>query len=301
MQSLIRKTLNYNGPDRGKLMIKAAKISAAIFVLLIALFWRFPAGVKNLGYGAIREIIKIHTIVGTWNMEKMTSDHFFIKFRPEDRAEAELVLRTAELFYRPVVDDYGYVPRSRVPLILYSTREDLNSSFGWDADQSAMGVYWAGAIRILSPAAWLDETGPDRYEQAFISSGPMAHEFTHLMVDYLTGGNYPRWFTEGVAQYQEYKLTGYELNEPAGSIRQPLYTMKELTESFDDLPNQSLAYRQSFYAVRYIVHHHGEAALHQIIAELRQGHDISKAILKVLQLDGQQFEEEWQKWALTRV
>lgn len=297
MEPVINNTSS-PGPDRGKLLVRAAKISAAVFVLGLALFWRFPAGVKSSGYGAVRELIKLHTVLGTWNMEKMTSEHFYIKFKPEDRAEAVLVLRTAELFYRPVTEDFGYTPRAKVPLILYSSKEELNDSFGWEAKESAMGVYWAGAIRVLAPSQWLAEADPGRYEEAFITSGPMAHELTHLMVDYLTGGNYPRWFTEGLAQYQEYKLTGFEFNDPAGSLRQPLYSMRELTEDFDSLPNQPLAYSQSLAAVRYIVQHHGEDALHDMLKELGRGKDFGQAMRQVLGLEETRFEAKYKDWAL---
>ena len=46
----------------------------------------------------------------------------------------------------------------------------------------------------------------------YFKEGPMVHEYTHLVVDELTGGNYSRWFTEGVAQYVEQQVTGYTLD-----------------------------------------------------------------------------------------
>lgn len=300
MEPVVRNTVNSSPGPQNASMIKIAKISAAALVLILTLLWKIPGGAKFYGYGAIRELVKVHTVIGTWNMAKMTSEHFYVKYKPEDRAEAELVLETAERFYRPVTGDFGFTPRARIPIILYSSREELNISFGWEAKESAMGVYWAGAIRVLSPTAWVMDTEPDRVKETFISSGPMAHELTHLMVDYLTGGNYPRWFTEGVAQYEEYKLTGFEFNDTAGSLRQPLYSMKELTADFDDLPNQSLAYRESLAAVRYIVHQYGEAALYDLIKELGAGKDFSQAMKKVMDLDDGQFEARWREWALKK-
>lgn len=284
----------------GAFWFRVTRILAAVFIFLAALFWNIPAGIKPYGYAAIRELVKTHTIIGTWRMEKLTSDHFFIKFSPEDRREAELVLDTAEFFYRPVTEEYNFTPRRRIPIILYSSREALNESFGWEASESAMGVYWAGAIRVLSPGAWIEQVEPGRVAEVFKSSGPMAHELTHLVVDYLTGGNYPRWFTEGVAQYEEYKLTGFEFQDATGALQEPFYSMRDLTEHFDSLPNQARAYRESLSAVRFIVSYAGEPALYQIIAELGRGMDFDQAVLKVLRLDAAQFEAGWQDWVMTK-
>ncbi len=288
------------GRPRGASWFRVMRALAAAFILLAALFWNIPAGIKSYSYAAIRELVKVHTILGTWHLEKLTSEHYYIKFRPEDRVEAELVLDTAEFFYRPVTEEFNFTPRGRIPIILYSSREALNKSFGWEADESAMGVYWAGAIRVLSPGVWVEQQEAGRIAEVFKTAGPMAHELTHLVVDYLTGGNYPRWFTEGVAQYEEYKLTGFEFQDATSSLKPPFYSMRDLTERFDQLPNQTKAYGESLAAVRFIVSYAGDPALHQLIAELGQGMDFNQAAAKVLRLDEAQFEAGWQDWAMTK-
>lgn len=301
MEPVVQNVLDSSpGQSRTIPFIKVVKILAAAFLLILSLVLKIPPGVKFYGYGMIRELMKIHTVIGTWNMDKLTSEHFYVKYKPGDRDEAELVLDTAERFYRPVTGDFGLYPRTKVPLILYSSREEINKTFGWEASETAMGVYWAGSIRVLSPKVWVGDTDPARIKETFMASGPMAHEFTHLMVDYLTGGNYSRWFTEGVAQYEEYKLTGFEFNDSAGSLRQPLYSMKDLTVDFDNLPNQSLAYRESLTAVRYIIQNYGENALYEIIKDLGTGTEFNQAISNVTHLDAAQFEAHWQEWALNK-
>lgn len=288
----------FHGTRQNYSFVGVIKIIAAAFVLVVTLLCKLPASAKFYGYGVIRELIKLHTVIGTLNMEKATSRHFYVKFNPEDRVDVDMVLETAERFYYPVANDFGFAPRGRIPLIIYSSREELNRSFGWEANESAMGVYWAGTIRLLSPRAWIEEREPALVKETFVSSGPMAHELAHLMVDYLTGGNYPRWFTEGIAQYEEYKLTGFEFVDSAGSLKQPLYSMKSLTDDFDNLPNQSLAYRESLAAVRYIVYRYGESALLDLIKDLGKGEDFNRALKTVTGVDQYYFENQWQKWAI---
>ncbi|HOV80287.1 MAG TPA: hypothetical protein PK728_09315 [Bacillota bacterium] len=288
-------TLAFKGVRKGFIINWLARILAAVLVFAAALFFRPPASARLHGYGLIRELIKFSTVLGTLNMDKAVSRHFYVKFKPEDRNYAEVVLDTAERFYYPVAEDFGFAPPARVPLIIYSTREELNRSFGWAADESAMGVYWAGTIRVLSPGEWIDECEPSALKETFVSSGPMAHEFTHLVVDYLTGGNYPRWFTEGLAQYEEYKLTGFELAAPAGSFEHAFDPAEIFTDDFDSLPEQALAYRESLAAVRFIVCSYGEGALFDIIAELGNGKDFSDALKKATGLDEAGFIEQWRK------
>ncbi|NLI11459.1 peptidase MA family metallohydrolase [Pelotomaculum propionicicum] len=281
----------------GGSLLRAVKILTAAFILIMTFLGRLPAGAKTYSYWAVRELIKGYTVLSAWNMDKLTSEHFYVKFRPEDRQGAELVLATAEMFYRPVTGDFGYVPAARIPLILYSSKEELNGSFGWDAKQSAIGVYWGGAIRVLTPEVWIEEKDPARLKETFATSGPMAHELTHLMVDYLTGGNYPRWFTEGVAQYEENKITGFEFSDIYGSPGQQFYSMQDLSQNFDSLPDQYLAYREAYSAVRYIVDQYGEKTLFNLIKELGDGKNFDQALLKSLQIDSTGFEANWRAWA----
>ncbi len=295
--------INRNGfkkKNKDFFWVKLAKISAALVFLIPVWLGNIPAGIRFYSYWAIRELVKVHTVINTFNLSKLSSEHFFVKFKPEDRAAAELVLETAELFYPKVTEDFGFVARTRIPVIMYASREELNKSFGWDADNSAMGVYWAGTVRVLTPDAWIHETDSRGVRTRFISSGPMAHELTHLVVDYLTGGNYPRWFTEGVAQYEEYKLTGFQINEPVFSRDTSLYSMQELAGKFDGLPDQSLAYWESLAAVRYLIHFHGEDVLNDLIKELGRGLDFSAALKKVMRIDYADFEKKWQEWVQER-
>lgn len=161
-----------------------------------------------------------------------------------------------------------------------------------------MGVYWTGIIRVLSPNLWVMARDTAEYREVFMESGPMAHEFTHLVVDYLTKGNYTRWFTEGLAQYEEYKLTGFEFDDPGSSLNQPLYRLSEMDLAFDNLSNQSLAYRQSYLAVSYIAVEYGEESLKAILESLGKGNKMDRSFREVLGISLETFEENYQNWAI---
>jgi hypothetical protein len=113
----------------------------------------------------------------------------------------------------------------------------------------------------------------------------------------LARGNYTRWFTEGLAQYVEYKVNNYEWVTANNRLAGKLYSMNELDGDFDGLSNQALAYRQSLAAVRYIAEVHGEAKLSQVLGYLKAGEKVNKAIEKSLGMDYATYETMVNLWA----
>lgn len=275
-------------------------IILTVLILLTIFFVRLPNVARTAAYNVFREGLKQKALWTTRHMETLQGQHFIVRYTGNNRSDAELVLATAERFYAPVASKYGYSGKGKIPVIVYPSRSELNRNFGWPADESAMGVYWAGVIRVLSPDIWVGESNSALYKEAFETDGPMAHEFTHLVVDYITGGNYTRWLTEGLAQYEEYQLTGFEFDETGALLGQTLYPLGEMDLNFDRLPNQALAYRQSYLAVRYIAEVYGEESLRSLLQLLAEGKKTDKAVTSLLGMDMPTFEAAYQKWAMEK-
>lgn len=272
------------------------KIISLLVALITVLAICVPEPIRGQAYAAFREIARSGILLRTHDMHTLEGEHFIVKYRPRDREYAGLVLESAEHFYKPVAEKYSFDFRKKIPVIIYPSKKELNASFGWSANESAMGVYWAGAIRVLSPAVWVVDRDPGKIREAFFASGPMAHEFTHLVVDYATRGNCPRWFTEGLAQYEEYRLTGFRFTSGSQAPGE-FYPLVKMDREFDALPDQSLAYRESLSAVEYIVAVYGEETLHEMIKGLKQGHSIIKVMEDTLHTGISEFEESWRIWA----
>lgn len=210
--------------------------------------------------------------------EVRRSERFALYYQASDDDLADLVLQTAEGLYDAVMLQVGHAPSGRVPLILYPTRPQLRQAFGWGNDQSALGVYWRGTIRLLSPRAWVDEEDAERFAETYRQLNPLAHELTHYVLDDLTNGNYPHWFTEGLAQRVEYLQTGYLWLEARSSLDQRLYTLSELEDRFERLPNQPLAYRQSYLLVSHMAETYGVEGLSALIDRLGAGVPFDRAV-----------------------
>lgn len=174
---------------------------------------------------------------------------------------------------------FNFTPQEKIPVVIYPSSEALNEHFGWDGDRSPMGVYWMGYINILAPEAWIDGDNHAQ-SQIFQTMGPMAHEYSHYIIDAQTQGNYPRWFSEGLAQYVEQSL-GYFTTEPPQAQTTALYNFGDLEKAFDQQSDQSLAYWQSLMAVDYLIHTYGAEIPAQILTALGEGQSFT-VILKEL-------------------
>lgn len=274
--------------DNSKVLIRIIINAVLAFSLVLGtISLRYPNAPKNIAYKVLRDYVRVSMNWKTRNWSEMQGKYVLVKYRPEDAEVAKLVLETAEEAYAPVNAALEHEPPGIIPIILYPDASSLNKSFGWAADESAMGVYWAGVIRVLSPTSWIES--PD-IEERFKSDGPMAHEYAHLVVDYVAHGNYPRWLTEGIAQRVERELTGFEM---ALTGPMEIYPISDMDAKFDLLPNQSAAYRQSLAMVDYLVNQYGEDALKEILTQLGKGRTLNGAFKEIIGINVNQFVENF--------
>lgn len=222
--------------------------------------------------------------------------HFRVLYTPGDAEAADLVLDAAEAAYGFVVPALGHTPPDRTLVVVEPDRESLRRTFGWGQGESATGVYHGGVIRVLSPAAWVHGDTPHRRRELFRRLNPLTHEFTHLVLDYRTDGNYPRWFTEGLAQRLEYQATGYRWLERGSTLRQRLYTLAELEGQFDRLPNQALAYRQSHLLVDHLVDRCGLFGFRQLLDGLAARFPFPRALAAACGFGPAELERSWRQW-----
>jgi hypothetical protein len=258
-----------------------------VFILLITLLMN-----KN-SQSLMRFMVGQEVNLKTASFEQYQSEHYDIKYTPIDEPYVKLIAGVGEEAYDSVSSMFGLKPGGRTIIVVYPDSSSLSQSFGWDKDANAMGVYWAGSIRILSPREWLGEKDMQLY---FAREGPMVHEFAHLMVDEISRGNYNRWWTEGIAQYVEKKITGFEFSSPfVGDQKVEYYQLKQLGKKFDQL-DQSIAYWESLQAAEYIAERYGEDSLFSITRQLGQGKSLEQAIEIVLSIPYTEWEEDFYQY-----
>jgi len=114
-----------------------------------------------------------------------------------------------------------------------------------------------------------------------------------MVVDYRTGGNYPRWLTEGIAQYVEREITGFQFKVPQIKDAGSLYPLAKMDGQFDLLPSQSIAYWQSLTMVEYMVELKGIKRLRQLLDALGRGRTFAGAFEEVYDRSLARFETQF--------
>jgi len=197
------------------------------------------------------------------------TDNFSILYKSESEKDLMVVAQAAEKAYKIVGEDFDFYPKERVTIIIYPDSQSLQEAFGWPSDESTQGVYYRGTIYVQAPGAWIKDRS-DIYN-SFFEKGPMIHEYTHLVVDELTGGNHSRWFTEGVAQYEEERVTGYTLRQDFDVKEGEYYSIEEIFYSFDNLADVAKAYITALDMTKALAGSEGIRSLKEIMAELKDG------------------------------
>ncbi len=176
---------------------------------------------------------------------------FQVVYPPGHGATAALVLHDIQRDYRVERASLGATLALPLLVVIYPTVRALNTRAGLPPGANNIGLYDAGTIRIARPRAWIPH-GP--WRPTFQAEGPVAHELGHALLDRVGHENYPAWFNEGVAQWEDYRATGYQWLTASNQIGNgaALYSWTALTENFYALPHQSLAYREGLKLVEYL-------------------------------------------------
>lgn len=175
------------------------------------------------------------------------TEHYLIKYENGTEEYIDLVEKASEKYFDEVCSNFNYSPKGKILLIVYADPDKLMSNVYLSNSKPPMGVYYASTIQILSPDLWISDE--ENIEEIFMKKGPIVHELTHYVVDDIANGNYPLWFTEGIALYQEYKINQYEWGTKLDQDKR--YSIEQL-EQFKDL-DIVLAYRSSFEIIEKIV------------------------------------------------
>ncbi len=185
--------------------------------------------------------------------------------------------------YREIGYDFNYYPRRPVVVLLYTPEEfaRVRNTPSW------VGALYDGKIRL--PVG--EDLRPRDIKKI------LWHEYTHAVINDLTGRNCPRWLHEGLAQYQESKVDPVDLPDLARKRdRGRLIPLEELDRAFgfDQAPARvRLAYAQSYSLVGYLIDRYGFWRINAVLGELGKGTGWREAFEKEFLFPVADLEEEW--------
>lgn len=121
-----------------------------------------------------------------------SSRSFKIRYQRDEKAVLSRYLEpTMEKAFADMVRRYGFAPKQPVVLELYADREDYAIRTVGLPDLGALGVCFGQVITAMSPA------------NGDINWGMVLwHELGHVFAIQLSDSRVPRWFTEGLSEYE---------------------------------------------------------------------------------------------------
>ncbi|MGI6702583.1 MAG: peptidase MA family metallohydrolase [Clostridia bacterium] len=247
-------------------------LAAALAVLALALVFFAIDTVKPAVTALVQGAERMRLQGLTTGYSVKETEDFIIRFSAEDVGVVSRVEDQAKGQLGLVSEYFGYKPQKKIYLTVYHDREQLQRGLRLPYRGTTLGAYYAGTISVLSPNVWGDEG-----DQA--EGGLYIHELTHLIMADMAGGNYPLWFTEGMALYQEHINTGFEWGKEHVFQRMP-YSMKELTDDFAGL-DQYLAYKQAFLLVKELAQREGREKILELFGVLKENTPFDEAFQRV--------------------
>lgn len=218
-------------------------------------------------------------------LDRLFSAHFAVKFRRStDRAVAGAVADRLEGIYRTVGAQWSYFPTSRVIVVLYPRGQFQEAASGPDW---AQGLF-DGRIHLPVERVTGDPISADAV---------LRHEYMHVVVHRLSGGQAPAWLHEGLALYVERGPEADRAWERESRLirageRPPLAA---LHRSFLELPpgDAALAYAESYGAVRALLERYGTARVRRLLESLSLMPDFAEAFESLFHERYSDFDVTW--------
>ncbi|MCR1899294.1 peptidase MA family metallohydrolase [Irregularibacter muris] len=238
----------------------------------------------------ITHIEKVQSNVLIYRLEDYEieqSDEFSFYYKENDRQYMQNIIKTSQDMIKSVNKNMKQDTPVKFNMVIYPDSMEMNKGLRLPSGEETLGAYYGGNIFLLSPRQLNLEN--NKIENIIL------HEYTHLLVEEKTKGNHPIWFTEGIALYQEYSITGYEWGKGYRfPMDTPLY-LEQLERHFNEVDTFA-AYRASFLRIQYLSERYGKDALLNIMDKMGENKSYDEAVQSILGKSKNQLENEFMLW-----
>lgn len=274
---------------------------AVALVVLLGIFGGLRAGAQSLAAApvlawqdveaaaeAARRAVLLHRL----GMPVTFTAHFAVYTvgaSPDDAAAGA----AAEVAWAEVIKQAGAagaVPAGgeRIPLVVAGSYSDLGNLLGIQGAGATAGAEQDGVVFIVRPGSD-GATSPGGW-----AAVPLVHELVHYWLDKEAADRYPRWFTEGLAEYAQWQATHAVLPAPPDWTAE-IYRPQQIDGQFDS-SGQAVAYRQALSLVQFMAAHFGPGAPWQVAMRLHSGDGFAAALQDVTGGDQNALWAAWQVW-----
>lgn len=176
------------------------------------------------------------------------------------------------------IRDYGFTPNSAVTVELFKEREHYGARTTGLPEIGAQGVCFGALITAMSPSS-----GEANWQQV------LWHELAHVFHLQMTRGRAPRWFTEGLSEYECFRENPAWRREQTAELMSLLASneldrIEQLSASFTRPARPDgvlLAYHQASLTVRWLAESYGYPALVRALRLYGEGRPDSQVLAEV--------------------
>jgi tetratricopeptide (TPR) repeat protein len=245
---------------------------------------------------AARGVIEGHT--------ERRSQHFILRFPPEDEVLADQALETLESALAVLKADLGFVPLWPIAVDVYRSPEDLAAV----SPLTVAEVERTGTIALCKWAR-LMVTSPRALRLGYPWLDTLSHELVHYAVSSLTGDQAPVWLQEGLAKYLEGRwrnAEGADAKSRLGASSEhllaralksnKLITFEAMHPSMAKLPraeDAALAFAEVATTIAFMHDQGGTAVLREALAKVATGTDARESVAAAMGVSWKDFEKNW--------
>jgi cellulose synthase operon protein C len=222
----------------------------------------------------------------------VTSKNFRIRYHKTERPLlARYVEPLLETAYADMVKRYRYTPKRPTTIELFQNPDHYSVRTVGLPNLGALGVCFGRVITAMSPA-----NGNMNWAMV------LWHELSHVFAIQISKSRVPRWFTEGLAEYETVIARPEWRRENDADVWEALQsgTLPSVLELNHDFlrPNMEqvvVAYHTSSLVIQFISERWGFPALLQGLHLYGKGMDTAAVIKGITQLEPAQFDAEFRK------
>lgn len=182
-----------------------------------------------------------------------------------------------------MVEAYQFTPTQPVGIELYDERESFAVRTSGLPQTAIQGVCFGKTLASMSP-----------YYEKFNVGMTLWHELAHVFHIQLSANHVPRWFTEGLAEYETLiarpewrREQDTELYLAFESGRLPkVSAMNEAFTRAEDISDVAVAYYASTQIVRMLVEQYGYAKIREMLQAWGRGKTTAEVFETALGVDG---------------
>jgi tetratricopeptide (TPR) repeat protein len=235
------------------------------------------------------------------------SQHFVLRFPPEDAVLADDALETLEAGLATLSSDLGYSPERPIHVDIYRNPSDLAAV----STLTEAEVQRTGTIALCKWAR-LMATSPRALSYGYPWLDTLGHELVHYAVSALTRDQAPVWLQEGLAKFLERRwrdvpnaelppVMQHQLARALSSGK--LIGFDRMHPSMAKLPtaeDASLAFAEVVTAIASLHARGGMAALRAAIVAVRDGTDARTAVARAAGGTWPEFEKGWKAFMVAQ-